>query len=55
MLEDKKIELPNPQLVAFSKFSEDDGWGKAFDGTKLSIVLKESGEPLCTFDNSIIP
>ena len=40
MLEDKKIELPDPQLVAFSKFSEDDGWGKDFDGTKLSMVLK---------------
>lgn len=41
MLEDKKIELPDPQLVAFSKFNERKGWGEPFDGTKLSIVLKE--------------
>ncbi|MGM9984101.1 MAG: hypothetical protein ACI38O_05370 [Fibrobacter intestinalis] len=40
MLEEKNIALPDPQLVAFSKFSEEDGWGKAFDGTKLSMVLK---------------
>jgi hypothetical protein len=31
--------LPS-QLVTFSKFSERDGWGNPFDGTKLSIVLK---------------
>ncbi|PBC74628.1 hypothetical protein [Fibrobacter intestinalis] len=40
ILKNNKIQPPDPQLVAFSKFSEEDGWGKAFDGTKLSMVLK---------------
>ncbi|MDD7298666.1 MULTISPECIES: hypothetical protein [Fibrobacter] len=40
ILKNNKIQPPDPQLVAFSNFSEEDGWGKAFDGTKLSMVLK---------------
>lgn len=38
-LEREKIDLPDPELVSFSKFSAEDGWGSPFDGTKLSIVL----------------
>lgn len=40
MLEDESIPAPDPQSVAFSKFSEKNGWGEPFNGTKLSMVLK---------------
>lgn len=40
ILEKNGVSPPDPQLVAFSKFCERDGWGEPFDGTKLSIVLK---------------
>lgn len=39
ILEDNDIEPPDADVVAFSTFSEKDGWGEPFDGTKLSIVL----------------
>ena len=44
ILEKNKIPLPDIQLVQFSSFSEKDGWGERFDGTKLSLILgkKES-------------
>lgn len=38
ILEKKKIELPNPSQIAFSSFKEKNGWGKQFDGKKLSII-----------------
>ena len=39
ILRENGIELPDPKSVEFSLFSEKDGWGKPFDGTKLSIIL----------------
>lgn len=39
IVEDAGIQLPDPQLVAFSPFTEKDGWGEDFDGTYLSAVL----------------
>lgn len=41
MLEKENIPLPDPKLVEFSKFSEKNGWGEPFDGTKLSIILNK--------------
>ena len=37
----KKYNIPLPAIstVAFSSFSEKNGWGENFDGTKLSIIL----------------
>lgn len=40
LLETNGIELPNVNLVAFSSFSERDGWGKRFDGRHLSLIAK---------------
>ena len=39
ILKDNRIELPDPELVAFSRFSEKNGWGNDFEGRELSIVL----------------
>ena len=39
ILKKKGIELPDIKAVSFSKFSEKNGWGTAFDGKKLSIIL----------------
>ena len=39
ILEKNQIPVPDPENVAFSRFSEKDGWGNDFDGTKLSLVL----------------
>lgn len=39
ILEANHIDLPNLEKVSFSRFSEKDGWGNDFDGTKLSIIL----------------
>lgn len=39
ILEKNNIPLPDYNLVAFSKFEENEGRGETFDGTKLSIVL----------------
>ena len=33
------ISLPDYHSVAFSKFTERNGWGNDFDGRKLSIIL----------------
>lgn len=33
------IEIPSVSLVAFSTFSEKNGWGEQFDGRKLSFIL----------------
>jgi len=41
MLEKENIELPDPKFVEFSKFSERDGWGEHFDGSKLSLILNK--------------
>ena len=41
ILEDNNIDLPDPEDVAFSPFTEKDGWGEKFDGTRLSIVLNK--------------
>ena len=34
------IELPDVNLISFSTIFQRDGWGKRFDGTKFSIILK---------------
>ncbi|MBO4531951.1 MAG: hypothetical protein J5767_15075 [Paludibacteraceae bacterium] len=39
ILSQENIPLPDVSLVSFSSFSERDGWGEQFDGTKLSQVL----------------
>jgi len=39
ILKSNSIEIPDPAAVAFSKFSEKNGWGEPFDGTRLSIIL----------------
>ena len=39
ILEKDGVTLPNIGIVSFSSFSERDGWGNNFDGTKLSLVL----------------
>lgn len=39
ILEDNNINLPDPTTVAFSKFSEKNGWGNPFDGKVLSIII----------------
>lgn len=39
ILEQEGIPLPDPQMVAFSQFPENNGWGERFDGTKLSLLL----------------
>lgn len=41
ILEENNIDLPDPEDVAFSKFTERNGWGNEFDGTRLSIVLNK--------------
>ena len=41
ILEDNNIETPNLKSIEFKSFSEKNGWGEAFDGTKLSIVLNK--------------
>ena len=40
ILKTNGIDLPDPVDVAFSNFSEKNGWGEPFDGTKLSVILK---------------
>lgn len=39
ILERHDIELPDIAKVNFSSFSEKNGWGNNFDGTKLSFIL----------------
>ncbi len=39
ILKDSDVEIPDPKQVAFSSFSEKNGWGEPFDGTRLSLVL----------------
>ena len=39
ILKENEIELPDPEAVAFSRFSEKDGWGNPFDGKQLSVIL----------------
>lgn len=41
ILEKEKIKLPDPQQVAFSKFTEKNGWGEPFDGKNLSVILED--------------
>ena len=41
ILEDNNIDLPDPEDVAFSPFTEKYGWGEDFDGTRLSVVLNK--------------
>lgn len=40
ILQKSNIELPDISSVSFSSFSEKNGWGEHFDGTKLSLILK---------------
>ncbi len=40
ILEENGIEPPDTSAVAFSSFSEKDGWGEPFDGSRLSVVLR---------------
>ena len=42
ILEKNNIPLPDYNVVAFSKFSEKEGRGNPFDGTKLSIILDKN-------------
>lgn len=39
ILEDNNIELPSISAVHFSRFTEKNGWGEQFDGSKLSLIL----------------
>lgn len=39
ILKNNDVAVPNPEQVAFSSFSEKNGWGEPFDGTGLSIIL----------------
>ena len=39
ILEQNDISLPDLDVVSFSSFTEKDGWGESFDGTKLSLIL----------------
>lgn len=39
ILEQNNVALPDINAVTFSSFSERDGWGNKFDGTKLSLNL----------------
>ena len=39
ILESNNIPLPNIDTVSFSIFTEKNGWGNNFDGTKLSLIL----------------
>lgn len=39
ILKNNGVAVPNPEQVAFSSFSEKNGWGEPFDGTGLSIIL----------------
>lgn len=41
VLKENDVSLPSLDLVNFSKFSERNGWGNNFDGSKLSIVLNK--------------
>lgn len=41
-LRSEGVELPDAKKVAFSRFEEDDGWGKPFDCTGLSKILEKS-------------
>lgn len=40
ILEKSNIVIPDSKLISFSSFSEKDGWGDFFDGTKLSRLIK---------------
>ena len=42
ILKNNNIEPPDLDTVLFSKFSERNGWGNPFDGTKLSIILNKT-------------
>jgi len=39
ILKKNSIGLPDPATVAFSRFSEKNGWGEPFDGSQLSIII----------------
>ena len=39
ILEQDNVSLPDINVVNFSSFSERDGWGNKFDGTRLSLIL----------------
>ena len=41
-LEQNSISLPDISTVAFSNFSEKDGWGYDFDGESISIILSHN-------------
>ena len=40
-LKNNNIELPDFSLVQFSTIDQFNGWGDKFDGTKLSLILKD--------------
>ena len=40
-LKKNNIELPDFSLVQFSTIDQFNGWGDKFDGTKLSLILKD--------------
>lgn len=42
ILKSNAVEVPNPKQVAFSSFSEKNGWGESFEGTKLSVLLNNT-------------
>ena len=41
ILKNDGISLPDINTVTFSNFSERNGWGSKFDGTKLSLILNK--------------
>ncbi len=41
ILEQNNIPLPEISSIAFSSFSEKNGWGEDFDGTNLSLILSK--------------
>lgn len=40
ILEKNDVTIPDISSVSFSEFSEKEGWGEKFDGTKLSLIIK---------------
>ena len=40
-LEEEGVSLPDLNLVKFSDFSEKNGWGEQFDGSKLSLIINQ--------------
>ncbi len=44
ILKQNHVTLPDINTVSFSSFSERDGWGNKFDGTRLSLILNRGNK-----------